>query len=263
MKKCDLLSRLLDEGWFADEREALPWIIERRVLVADVPAASLHIKVAPDAEIRVREYYKKRYVNRGGLKLEGAFDDFGIRAEGLAALDCGASTGGFTDCLLQHGAVKVYAVDAGHGQLAGKLMQDERVENLENTNLSDPSLLTLEPKPRIITLDLSYLSLTAALPTARSILRGEGEIISLVKPNFEAAIIGRESSGVIEDAETLSEILSSLAGFAAENGFDVLNVTRSRIRGSGGAVEFFLHLRCSQGSVGTDINEKIQSAVKL
>lgn len=265
-KKITLLERLLGEGWFDSESEAAPWVMMRSVLADNVPVVSLSAKISPEAEIRVKEYYKRRYVNKGGLKLEGALRDFGVSAAGRVALDCGASTGGFTDCLLQSGASRVYAVDAGHGQLAGKLMQDDRVVNAENTNLADSSLTALDPKPSLITLDLSYLSLTDALPLCRGIAGEKHEIICLVKPNFEAELVGGRSSGVISDPQTLTAVLERLTDEFTRLGYAVKGITNSPVTGSGGAYEFFMYLASSGEKMdGTEgaISEAVKRALEL
>jgi 23S rRNA (cytidine1920-2'-O)/16S rRNA (cytidine1409-2'-O)-methyltransferase len=175
-KKAAIIDRLLDERWFDDEKEAAAWIMERKGLVKDKPVLTPKEQVPFEAVIRLKNEYKRRYVNKGGLKLEGALQRLNISVEGTTALDCGASTGGFTDCLIQKGASRVYAVDAGFGQLAGRLRIEPRVVNLEKTNLGDRALLNLEPKPELITLDLSYLSLRKALPLCEGILNGEGRL---------------------------------------------------------------------------------------
>lgn len=256
-----LSERLLSDGWFESEDEAKTWIMLRNVLVDNLPAVSLSQKILPNAEIRVKEYYKKRYVNKGGLKLEGALSDLGEDPAGKTALDCGASTGGFTDCLLQHGASLVYAVDAGYGQLAGRLLSDTRVINMEKTNISDKILLNLDPAPDLITLDLSYLSLRTAVPVCRDILRGRGTIICLIKPVFEAEGPDARRSGNITEYSVLFGILSSLAANFIAEGFAVTGVTHSPVTGNGGALEYFARLRLGDGHNTPNLNELIAAAV--
>lgn len=128
--KCTLEEKLLNDGWFSDTTEMEPWVMAHRVLVNNQVVTSRKEKIPVDAEIRIKEYYKRKYVNKGGLKLEGALKDFEINVEGKVALDCGASTGGFTDCLLASQAAMVYAVDIGFDQLSGKLLGDSRVINM-------------------------------------------------------------------------------------------------------------------------------------
>jgi 23S rRNA (cytidine1920-2'-O)/16S rRNA (cytidine1409-2'-O)-methyltransferase len=260
-KKILLSERLLNDGWFNSEDEAKTWIMLRRVLVDNLPAVSLTQKVLPFSEIRVKEYYKKRYVNKGGLKLEGALCDFVVDASGKTALDCGASAGGFTDCLLQHGASRVYSVDAGHGQLAGKLAGDARVVNMEKTNISDSVLLTLDPVPELITLDLSYLSLRVAVPVCRDILHGRGTIVCLIKPVFEIEDSEARREGNITDRDTLCGILTSLAVFFNAESFAVTGVTHSPVTGNGGALEYFACLELGEGHTAADLPAQIEQAV--
>lgn len=257
--KSTLSERLLSEGWFDTENEAKTWIMLRNVLIDEKPAFSLSQKISPHAVIRVKEYYKKRYVNKGGLKLEGALKDLGEDPSGKITLDCGASTGGFTDCLLQHGASLVYAVDCGHGQLAGKLVSDSRVRNMEKTNIGDDILLRLDPVPELITLDLSYLSLRTAVPLCRSILRGKGTVVCLIKPIFESE--GSRRNGNITDPDSLRGLLASLSSFFIEEGFAVTGITLSPVTGNGGALEFFARLALGEGQIES-LDECIKTAVE-
>jgi 23S rRNA (cytidine1920-2'-O)/16S rRNA (cytidine1409-2'-O)-methyltransferase len=243
IKKCALIEKLVSEGWFENEKEALPWIMTGKVLVNDKPVLSGKAKIPADGAIRVKEHYKRKYVNKGGLKLQGALACFNIDVSGKIALDCGASTGGFTDCLLQHGAGLVYAVDAGHNELAGKLLINENVVNMERTNISDAVLTTLRPKPDIITLDLSYLSLKTAVPACKGILGEGGDIIALVKPIVEVASPEIKRSGDINRRGVIAETLTGLCQFLAQNDFAILGMTHSPIRGNKNALEYFVHLR--------------------
>lgn len=237
-KMCTIGERLLEEGFFADEKEAGTWIMMKKVLVNDQPVWSLHEKVPAEGAIRIKEFYKKQYVNKGGFKLEAALDRFHISAEGRTVLDCGASTGGFTDCWLQHGAGLVYAVDAGFGQLAGKLASDSRVVNMERTNLSDRCLKELAPKPEMISLDLSYLSLKKALPVCRDILKDRGLVICLIKPIYEVESAEIRRTGNINQRPVLKEVLTDLCGFFRDGGLDLLGLTNSPVRGNGGTLEY-------------------------
>lgn len=227
-KACTVWEKLLQEGFFTDAKEAETWVMMKKVLVNDQPVWSLHEKVPADGFVRIKEFYKKQYVNKGGFKLEAALGRFGIDAVNKVALDCGASTGGFTDCWLQHGARLVYAVDAGFGQLAGKLASDARVVNMERTNLSDESLTALDPKPEIISLDLSYLSLKKALPVCRHILKEKGLMICLVKPIYEVDSAEIRRSGNINQRCLLGDVLRDLCGFYRESGLDILGLKIGR-----------------------------------
>lgn len=263
-KKAAIIDRLLSEGWFDDEKEAAAWIMERRVLVADRPVLTPKEQVPLEAPIRLKNEYKRKYVNKGGLKLEGALDRLNIAVEGLTALDCGASTGGFTDCLIQKGARLVYAVDAGFGQLAGKLQIDPRVVNLEKTNLGDSGLLSLEPKPELITLDLSYLSLRKALPLCEGILKGQGQVVCLVKPLFEVESSDIRRRGELTDRETLIGILTGLYDFFIDRAYQVQGLTYSSVTGNEGTLEYFYALSMGgslRGINKEEINEIIADTV--
>ena len=241
--KITLFEKLINDGWFGTAEEALPWIISGKVLAGDQQVLSGKAKIRADSAIRIKEYYKRKYVNKGGLKLQKALADFHVAAEGKTALDCGASTGGFTDCLLQHGADLVYAVDAGCGELAGKLLINEKVVNMERTNISDGSLTRLSPKPELITLDLSYLSLKKALPACKAIAVPGADIVALIKPIVETESAEAKRSGDVNRREIIVEVLIGLCGFFAENGFNLEGLTYSPIRGNNGALEYFAHLR--------------------
>ena len=158
VKKRSAMDRLLEEGFFDSREAALPYLMSGAVYCGAQPVTTGGQLVPSDKPMTVRGLYD-RYVGKGGYKLEGAIRDFGIALEGRVCIDAGACTGGFTDCLIQHGAALVYAVEVGFGQLAGSLAQDERVVNLERTNLGDEKLLSLSPVPAVGSVDLSYLSL--------------------------------------------------------------------------------------------------------
>lgn len=162
-KKIPLWELLVDRGYFEDQDHAKRWIMAGKVIVNSQRANSAAEKVREDAHILVKGIELK-YVGKGGLKLEGALNNFDLDVKGKFALDAGASTGGFTDCLLQHGASKVYAIDVGFGQLAGKLRLDQRVVNMERVNISDVRPEQLVPRPEVATIDLSYLSLKKGIP---------------------------------------------------------------------------------------------------
>jgi len=249
-KKVRLTDRLINEGWFKSEKEALPWIMAGRVLVDTRRMISGAEMVSTGGVIRVKEYYKTKYVNKGGLKLQWALENFDINVAGAVALDCGASTGGFTDCLLTRGAGMVYAVDAGFNMLAGKLLADGRVVNMERTNISDGSLLSLTPKPELVTLDLSYLSLKTGVAAAAGILRGKGEIVALIKPIVEVRSPEIKRSGDVNRRGILTDVLTELCGFFEQDGYCVAGLTHSPVRGNNGALEYFIHLKIGDATPG-------------
>ncbi|MBO5543651.1 MAG: TlyA family RNA methyltransferase [Oscillospiraceae bacterium] len=202
-----------------------------------------------------------RYVSRGGLKLEKALQVFPVLAKGKVCLDCGASTGGFTDVLLQNGAKKVYAVDVGYGQLAWKLRQDERVVSLERTNLR---YLTAEQVPEQIDLavmDVSFISIRLILPVVRPFLKPGADYICLIKPQFEA---GREQvgkKGVVRDEAVHREVIAQCLQAAEDCGYSVRGLDYSPIRGPEGNIEFLCHLnQQSEGSIHPDIDAVVAAA---
>lgn len=210
-----------------------------QVLVNGQPLDKPGMPVPGDALLRVRG--RQRYASRGGLKLAAALDHFGVVVAGQVALDSGASTGGFTDCLVQRGAALVYAVEAGYGQLLGRLRSHPRVRNLERVNLGDPALLALAPRPTLITLDLSYLSLTQALPIAAKLLAPAGEVLALLKPLFEVNDAQARRSGQVDDPALLIDALHQVlvAGDAA--GLVPLGAAKLALRPRHGVAEFFVH----------------------
>lgn len=239
-KKCTVLEKLLAENWFSDEKDAKAWVMMKKVLINDEVVWSLSEKISCDSKVRIKEYYKRQYVNKGGLKLEKALKCFEIDANDKIVLDCGASTGGFTDCWLQHGVKKVYSVDVGYGQLAGKLAIDDRVVNMEKTNLSDERLTRLDPKPEMISLDLSYLSLKKALPICQNILKDSGMMICLIKPIYEVDSSEIRRTGNINQKEVLKEILNDICKFYVEQNLNILGITNSPVTGNSGTLEYLI-----------------------
>lgn len=253
-KKCFAIDKLLDEGWFETEKEASAWIMARDVIANDQVIVTPKEKIPEDAVIRIKGSYKRKYVNKGGLKLEAALKSFDIEVDNITALDCGASTGGFTDCLLHHGAKYVYAVDAGVGQLAGKLMIDPKVFNMERTNLGDEVLLSLNPKPELITLDLSYLSLKKAFPICRKILGENGVLISLVKPIYEVESSEIRRNGKINDYDVLKKILTELCNFFIKSDVKIMGIINSPVTGNHGTLEYFIAVHW--GNIKYDIQNR-------
>ena len=185
------------------------------------------------------------YVSRGGLKLEKAIENFALDLSGKTAMDIGASTGGFTDCMLQNGAKKVYSIDVGYGQLAWKLRTDERVVNLERTNMRKVTREQVPDDINFFSVDVSFISLRLILPVARELLSENAEAVCLIKPQFEA---GREKvgkKGVVRDPQVHIEVVRGIYDFVLQNGFDVLNLDYSPIKGPEGNIEYLIHLRKS------------------
>jgi 23S rRNA (cytidine1920-2'-O)/16S rRNA (cytidine1409-2'-O)-methyltransferase len=193
-------------------------------------------------EIEVRGN-KLKYVSRGGLKLEKAVNEFGLSFDGLTCMDIGASTGGFTDCMLQNGAKKVYSIDVGHGQLDWKLRNDERVICMEKTNFRYIKPEDIGEKIDFASCDVSFISLTKILLAARALLKDEGRMVLLIKPQFEA---GREKvgkKGVVRDEAVHVEVIEKIVRFADICGFDILRLDYSPIKGPEGNIEYLIYLR--------------------
>ena len=229
---------LVERGLVGSREKARAAVLAGAVLVGEQPASKPGQLV--DERVALRLVARPRYVGRGGEKLEHALVAFAVDVRGLVALDAGASTGGFTDCLLQTGARRVYAVDVGYGHLDYRLRRDERVMVLERTNLRH---LTALPEPvDIATLDLSFISLTKVLEQVRAMLRPGGHVVALVKPQFEARRQDVGKGGIVRDPLVHAGVLGRVAWWAAGHGFRVRGLTTSPLRGADGNREFFLLL---------------------
>lgn len=260
-KKCTAIERLLNEGFFETKEAALPYLMSGAVYCGAVQVTTGGQKVPLDKPMVVRGL-DDRYVSKGGYKLEGAIADFGIDVNDRICIDAGACTGGFTDCLVKHGAKLVYAVEVGFGQLAGSLAQDLRVVNLEKTNLGDEKLLALDPVPTLGSVDLSYLSLVKAVPQYRAIMHGCGELMCLVKPLFETDDTAARRTGVIAQ-ESYAPLLRSLCDtLDSQEGTHAVAVTHSPVTGNNGTHEFFLHVQFGSQSVPRVTDEAIEAAVE-
>ncbi len=185
---------------------------------------------------------KMPFVSRGGYKLEKAMKNFPITLDNCICMDIGASTGGFTDCMLQCGAKKVYAIDVGYGQLAWKLRTDERVVNLERTNFRYLTKETVTEEIDFASIDVSFISLKKILPVLFDFLKIGGQTVALIKPQFEAGKEKVGKKGVVRDVETHKEVVSSIVAFAYETGFSVLGLDFSPIRGPEGNIEYLVYL---------------------
>lgn len=240
-KRLDVL--LVERGLLESRQKAQATIMSGLVFVKGQRADKPGTAYPPDAEIEVRGN-ALQYVSRGGLKLEKAMAAFPIDLRGAICGDIGASTGGFTDCMLQNGAAKVYAVDVGYGQLAWKLRSDERVVCLERTNARYLTHAQIPDELDFSSVDVSFISLKLILPALRGLLKPDGRVACLVKPQFEA---GREKvgkKGVIRDPEVHLEVLEHFLIHAKESDFTVLGITYSPIRGPEGNIEYLGFLQC-------------------
>lgn len=260
-KKVPLGKLLVERGYFEDQDHAARWIMAGKVIVNSQRANSAAEKVKADADIIVKGIDLK-YVGKGGLKLEGALSFFDFDVDGKVALDVGASTGGFTDCLLQHGAAKVYAIDVGYGQLAGKLRVDQRVVNMERINISDVKPEQLVPKPEVATIDLSYLSLKKGIPIVAELLTPDGDMLCLVKPLFEVEDSEIRRTGKITDKTIYQDVLYDLVEFVETKGYVCVGVTHSPVTGNKGTREFFLWVSLDSGRKKRNIDHDISKAIE-
>lgn len=240
------LDVLLVKKGLAESREKAKAVIMAGVVYVDGQKEDKAGAFFPEeAAVEVRGN-SLNYVSRGGLKLEKAMKQFGLNLEGKTCMDVGASTGGFTDCMLQSGAVKVFSVDVGHGQLAWKLRQDERVVCMEKTNIRYVTPEMIPQKIDFASIDVSFISLTKVLGPVKALLSEEGQIVCLIKPQFEA---GREKvgkKGVVRDKAVHREVIRTVMEFAVSVGFEVLNLEFSPIRGPEGNIEYLLYLQNHQ-----------------
>lgn len=235
---------LVEQGYFESREKAKASIMAGLVFVDEERTDKPGTKVSRAAKLLVKGAVHP-YVSRGGLKLKKALDTFGIVLEGAVMLDIGASTGGFTDCALQHGASYVYAVDVGYNQLDWSLRSDPRVQSMERTNFRYMKPGDLQgPKPTFATIDVSFISLKLILPPLKAIFGAEGDVVALIKPQFEA---GREQvgkSGVVRDPEVHKQVVQTVISFAQETGFRLIGLTHSPIKGGEGNVEFLAYFSC-------------------
>ena len=235
----DAAKRLIEEGKvFVNGKPALK-------AGMDVEGAQVELRGAP-----------LKYVSRGGLKLEKAINTFKIDLSGKTAMDIGASSGGFTDCMLQSGAAKVYAVDVGHGQLSPKLTADPRVINLEGTDVRD---LSLTEKTDFASIDVAFISLELVLPKVHELLKDGGGLAALIKPQFEA---GRENvgkKGVVKDKNVHRQVVERIADFASRLGFEVKGLDYSPIRGPEGNIEYLMY---AEKGMAAELSNEIRSGIE-
>ena len=232
---------LVSQGLAISREKAKAIIMSGNVLVNGQREDKAGTMIDVKAEITVKGGQLK-YVSRGGLKLEKAMSHFDLTLEGRVCMDVGASTGGFTDCMLQNGAVKVYSVDVGHGQLDWKLRNDPRVVCMEKTNIRYVTPEQIEEPAAFVSIDVSFISLTKVLPSVRELMTEDGEIVCLIKPQFEA---GREKvgkKGVVRDPKVHEEVIEKVIDFAATVGLESRELEFSPIKGPEGNIEYLLHL---------------------
>ena len=242
MMKTRLDIKLVQLGLVSGRDKAKAIIMAGIVYVNGQKADKAGTEVLDEDKIELR-WETLRYVSRGGLKLEKAFESFPIQVQNAICMDIGASTGGFTDCMLQNGAKKVYAIDVGYGQLAWKLRTDERVVNLERTNFRHVTKEQVTDPVNFASVDVSFISLTLILPAAYPLLSDDGEMICLIKPQFEAGkgFVGKK--GVVKDSQIHQDTIVKVIDFAVETGFSVLGLTFSPVKGPEGNIEYLVYLK--------------------
>src|SRR4051794_29446810 len=237
------LDKLIVERGLAESRtRAQALILAGQVLVAEQRADKPGQMIDTTLEIRIKGE-SPRYVSRGGLKLEAALATFHINVDGKTCIDVGASTGGFTDCLLQHGAAKVFAVDVGDGQLAWSLRQDPRVISLERRNIRTLDSSELTETPSLAVIDASFISLSLVIPAVLRLLTPDGKIIALIKPQFEVGKGRVGKGGVVRDPALHAEVVERISAEAAQWQVEVRGVIESPLLGPKGNKEFLLHLQ--------------------
>jgi 23S rRNA (cytidine1920-2'-O)/16S rRNA (cytidine1409-2'-O)-methyltransferase len=234
---------LVTRGIAPSRKIALSVIISGNVLVDDKVIDKAGARVAEDCNIRLKKELKEEFVSRGGKKLKDALEKFSIDVNGFCVLDAGASTGGFTDCLLRMGAKKIYAVDVGYGQLAHKLQVDDRVVVIDRTNIRYMEKDKIPEEVDLAVIDLSFISLKKVLNNIADFVKTDGSIIALIKPQFEA---GREKvmkGGIVKDPKEHERVIEDIKTFCMEMGLTVCEVIPSPIFGTKGNKEFLIHLK--------------------
>lgn len=257
MQKKTRLDVAVFEQGYAPSREKAKAIIMAGIVYVNnqkVDKAGFELKEGDVLEVRGKTL---QYVSRGGLKLEKAMQEFPITLEGKVCMDVGASTGGFTDCMLQNGAVKVYSVDVGYGQLAWKLRTDERVVNLERTNFRYATREQIPDEIDFASVDVSFISLKHILPNLNTLLAPDGQAVCLIKPQFEAGKEKVGKKGVVRDLNVHLEVIENVINLAVENGFSVMGLQFSPIKGPEGNIEYLIYLnKSSTPIVSENVNAK-------
>ncbi len=257
MQKKTRLDVAVFEQGYAPSREKAKAIIMAGIVYVNnqkVDKAGFELKEGDVLEVRGKTL---QYVSRGGLKLEKAMQEFPITLEGKICMDVGASTGGFTDCMLQNGATKVYSVDVGYGQLAWKLRTDERVVNLERTNFRYATREQIPDEVDFASVDVSFISLKHILPNLNTLLASDGQAVCLIKPQFEAGKEKVGKKGVVRDLNVHLEVVENVISLAVDNGFSVMGLQFSPIKGPEGNIEYLIYLnKSTEPVVSENVNAK-------
>ena len=239
--KTRLDTLIVDKGLVKSRHRASALIMAGKVWVNDVPVDKPGVSVSIQAKILIKED-DNPYVSRGGLKLEKALQTIPVSVKGLTCLDIGASTGGFTDCLLHYGAAKVYAVDVGYGQLDWTLRQDPRVVVIERTNIRYMPYEWINEKVDLVVADTSFISLKIVIPSAEKFMKDETLVLALIKPQFEAGKQNIGKGGVVKDPEVREKVIEDIKGFFQDRGYRINLVVPSPILGPKGNMEYILSL---------------------
>jgi len=242
MKKTRLDDLIVDRGMAENIEKAAAIIMSGDVFVTGRRSEKPGIQVDAGADIEIRE--RPEFVSRGGTKLKYALEFFKVSPAGRICIDCGASTGGFTNCLLKNNARLVYAVDVGYGQLAWSIRNDPRVVTMERTNIRHVTVDMFDARPEFAVIDVSFISLALVMPVIRELLTEEGEVLCLIKPQFEAARDKVGKKGVVRDPETHIAVLDTFLQNAIQTGFCIKGLIHSPVRGPEGNIEYFGWLRC-------------------
>ncbi len=252
---------LTEKNFFESRARAKAMIMAGKILVNGQKIDKAGTLIDVDAEIRILGE-EMPFVSRGGLKLQKALDVFKIILSGKIAADVGASTGGFTDCMLQHGAKKIYAIDVGYGQLAWKLRSNVQVVNMERTNIRNVTRKDISDELDFVSIDVAFISLEKVLPVVYDLLKESGEVVALIKPQFEA---GRENvgkKGVVRDKKIHAAVVEKVLNFAASLGFEICGINFSPVKGPEGNIEYLAYLKKNFAAREIDLAEEILSVVE-
>ncbi|MEN6462547.1 MAG: TlyA family RNA methyltransferase [Syntrophomonas sp.] len=260
MAKIRIDTLLVNKGLAPSREKARAMILAGEVRVNDNVVDKAGTNVNEDDQLVVKTNSLK-YVSRGGFKLEGAIHDFNLDFTGQIVLDVGASTGGYTDCALKHGAAKVFALDVGYGQLEWSLRNDSRVVVIERTNVRYVTPQQLGELVDIITIDVSFISTSKVFPVIKNFLQEDGKVVSLIKPQFEAGKNKVGKKGVVKDPQTHREVLLNCIACAENEGLAISGITYSHIKGPEGNIEFFLYLQ-KQGESLPNLAELVSGVVE-
>lgn len=238
-KRLDFL--LVDDGYVSGREKAKELIKSGVVFVNGVKCSKASFSVKDSDKVEVMENSISKYVGRGALKLDHALSEFGIDLKGKTCIDIGASTGGFTDCMLVNGACRVFAVDVGHDQLAEKLRDDKRVVSMENTDIRDIDVEAIDGGADFASVDVSFISLKHVLDKVNEVLKEGGESVMLIKPQFEAGKSFISKKGIVKDRKVHERVLIEVYGFARQAGFSICGLCGSPVKGGKGNIEYLMY----------------------